>query len=140
MRKLISIRIDPKIFQKARVLGLNIPKTCENSLKQEIQRLANANSETNCISTCDSTSPQPRLVGPPGFEPGSRAPEAQSLDHASRRPLSNIFLATGLHKDSLRILVLEAFRFSLFGCKGFFRKIVCFQHSAFIRSRIEIEC
>jgi len=26
------------------------------------------------------------VVGPPGFEPGSRAPEAQSLDHASRRP------------------------------------------------------
>jgi len=27
------------------------------------------------------------LVGPPGFEPGSRTSEAQSLDHASRRPL-----------------------------------------------------
>jgi len=26
-------------------------------------------------------------VGLPGFEPGSRAPEAQSLDHASRQPL-----------------------------------------------------
>ena len=59
MRKLISIRIDPKIFQKARELSLNISKTCENSLKQEIQRLANANPETNFISTCDSTSQQP---------------------------------------------------------------------------------
>jgi len=27
------------------------------------------------------------LVGSPGFEPGSRTPEARSLDHASRRPL-----------------------------------------------------
>ena len=27
-----------------------------------------------------------KMVGLPGFEPGSRAPEAQSLDHASRQP------------------------------------------------------
>jgi hypothetical protein len=27
------------------------------------------------------------LVGPPGFEPGSRTSEAQSLDHTSRRSL-----------------------------------------------------
>ncbi len=26
------------------------------------------------------------MVGPPGFEPGSREPKSQSLDHASRRP------------------------------------------------------
>ena len=29
-----------------------------------------------------------RKVGLPGFEPGSRAPEAQSLDQASRQPLA----------------------------------------------------
>ena len=58
MRKLISIRIDPKIYQTAREMDLNISKTCENSLKQEIQRLVNANPETNCISTCNSTSQQ----------------------------------------------------------------------------------
>jgi hypothetical protein len=28
------------------------------------------------------------MVGLPGFEPGSRTPEAQSLDQASRQPLS----------------------------------------------------
>jgi hypothetical protein len=28
-----------------------------------------------------------RKVGLPGFEPGSRTPEAQSLDQASRQPL-----------------------------------------------------
>ena len=131
MRKLISIRIDPKIFQKARELSLNISKTCENSLKQEIQRLANANSETNCISTCDSTSPQPRLVGPPGFEPGSRAPEAQSLDHASRRPLSNIFLATGLHKDSLRIFVTRSLQVLAFRLQGIFQKNCLFSTFCF---------
>jgi len=131
MRKLISIRIDPKIFQKARELSLNISKTCENSLKQEIQRLANANSETNCISTCDSTSPQPRLVGPPGFEPGSRAPEAQSLDHASRRPLSNIFLATGLHKASLRIFVPRSLQVLAFRLQGIFQKNCLFSTFCF---------
>jgi hypothetical protein len=88
MRKLISIRIDPKIYQTAREMDLNISKTCENSLKQEIQRLTNANPETNCISTCVSTSRAASVVGPPGFEPGSREPKSQSLDHASRRPRS----------------------------------------------------
>ncbi len=29
------------------------------------------------------------MVGLPGFGPGSRAPEAHSLDHASRQPLAN---------------------------------------------------
>ena len=59
MRKLISIRIDPKIYQTARELSLNISKTCENSLKHEIQLLKNSNPETECISTCDSTSQKP---------------------------------------------------------------------------------
>ncbi|MDH5390966.1 MAG: type II toxin-antitoxin system CcdA family antitoxin [Candidatus Bathyarchaeota archaeon] len=35
MRKLISVRIDPKIYQTAREMDFNISKTCENSLKQE---------------------------------------------------------------------------------------------------------
>ena len=39
-------------------------------------------------------------MGPPGFEPGSRTSEAQSLDHASRRSLSGFFDASVLHKDS----------------------------------------
>jgi hypothetical protein len=37
------------------------------------------------------------LVGPPGFEPGSREPKSQSLDHASRRPPHCFTLV--LHKD-----------------------------------------
>jgi len=74
MRKLISIRIDPKIYQTAREMNLNISKTCENSLKQEIQHLRNANPEKNFISTCDSTSHQQvEMVLRPGFEPGSAA-------------------------------------------------------------------
>ena len=88
MRRLISIRIDPQIHQKARELNLNISKTCEECLKQEIQRLQGSEQQNNCISTCVSTSQKSSLVGPPGFEPGSREPKSQSLDHASRRPLN----------------------------------------------------
>ena len=37
--KLVTIRIDRQIHQKARELGLNISKTCENCLKEAIQAL-----------------------------------------------------------------------------------------------------
>jgi hypothetical protein len=41
-------------------------------------------------------------VGPPGFEPGSRTSEAQSLDQTSRRPLFQLFFhEDASHKDSL---------------------------------------
>ena len=33
-----------------------------------------------------------QIVGPPGFEPGSREPESRSLDQASRRPLADFEL------------------------------------------------
>ena len=69
--KLVTIRIDPKIYQTARELGLNISNTCENSLKQAIQRLTGSEQQNNCISTCVSTSQQPRLVGRAGFEPAT---------------------------------------------------------------------
>jgi post-segregation antitoxin (ccd killing protein) len=75
MRKLISIRIDPKIYQTAREMGLNISKTCENSLKQEIQRPTNANPETNCMSTCVSTSQQ--LLWSLGRDSNPRPPPYQ---------------------------------------------------------------
>ena len=38
LRKLVTMRIDPNVWRKARELGLNISKTCENALKLEIQR------------------------------------------------------------------------------------------------------
>ncbi len=54
MRKLINIRIDPKTYQTAREMGLNISKTCENSLKQTIQRLTASNPNSNCGGRSDS--------------------------------------------------------------------------------------
>jgi post-segregation antitoxin (ccd killing protein) len=71
--KLVTIRIDPKIHQTAREMGLNISKTCENSLKQAIQRLTASEQHNNCISTCNSTSQQPRMVDGTGFEPATSA-------------------------------------------------------------------
>ena len=71
MRKLISIRIDPKIYQTARGLGLNVSRTCENCLKQQIQRLTASEQQNNCISTCVSTSQQQRMAGGTGFEPAT---------------------------------------------------------------------
>ena len=46
-----SIYIDAEIIRKARDLGLNISKTCENALKEAIKRLERSdcqNSYTNC--------------------------------------------------------------------------------------------
>jgi hypothetical protein len=83
MRKLISIRIDPKIYQTARELGLNISKTCENSLKQAIQRrtsadcLTNPDSPTNCMSKLIRPS-QPSEITETIGEPGS--PRAMSAN------------------------------------------------------------
>ena len=62
MRKLISIRIDPKIYRTAREMDLNISKTCEISLKQEIQLQTASNPKTDCISTCESTSHHRRVA------------------------------------------------------------------------------
>ena len=63
--KLVTIRIDTEIHQTARELGLNISKTCENCLKQAIQRLTSP--ITN--SKCGEQSIQSFLAGPRGFEP-----------------------------------------------------------------------
>ena len=41
-----SIRIDGKIIDKAKELGLNISKTCENALKEAIRRLEGSNPKT----------------------------------------------------------------------------------------------
>ena len=37
MRKVISIRIDPKVWKSAREKGLNISRICEQALKQAVQ-------------------------------------------------------------------------------------------------------
>jgi hypothetical protein len=50
-RKLISVRVDPKIHKIAKEMGLNISKTCENSLKQQILQLIASDSTAENILT-----------------------------------------------------------------------------------------
>ena len=50
MRKLVTIRIDPEVWQAAREMGLNISRLCENALKIEIQDVSNAKLQRNCRS------------------------------------------------------------------------------------------
>ena len=101
MRKLISIRIDPKTYQTAREVGLNISKTCENSLKQQIQLLTTSEHENHCISTCDSMSRAANLVARERFELSSEGPKPSMLVHYTTG-LNKSFLKLHLHKSLRR--------------------------------------
>jgi post-segregation antitoxin (ccd killing protein) len=69
-RKLISVRVNPKILKIAKETGLNVSKACENGLKQQIQREALSKLAENGIMTPDRASQPISMVRPPGFEPG----------------------------------------------------------------------
>ena len=92
-----TLYMDSEIVKEAQNLGLNISKTCENALKQAIKHLKPLYGENKPKDCPDNPKNKP-LVGLPGFEPGSRAPEAQSLDHASRQPLPKSLLKQAPHK------------------------------------------
>ena len=79
----ISIYIDKEVARKARELGLNISKTCENALKEAIRRLEAPDCKERS-GNCDCGEP---VVRPPGFEPGSSAWQAGILVQARLRPL-----------------------------------------------------
>ena len=81
-KKNLMVYIEEEVIEKAKELGLNISKVCENCLKDMIGRIEGSNPPKDCEKDSDKE----LLVGPPGFEPGSREPKSQSLDHASRRP------------------------------------------------------
>ena len=76
------IRIDQNLVEKAKDLGLNISKVCENALKGMITLIESSNSS----KTGENKLEKVILVGPSGFEPESRESKSQSLDHASRQP------------------------------------------------------
>ena len=42
-KKHVSLLIDQETFEKARALGINVSKACENYLKQLIDAIENAN-------------------------------------------------------------------------------------------------
>ena len=87
-RKIYSIRINPEVWEKARKLGLNISRVCENALIQEINRI----SQTELKNGGNLGGEAPGLVRPPGFEPGLSARGADVLDQARRRPHSLLHL------------------------------------------------
>jgi hypothetical protein len=72
MKKNVMIRIDAEIAKKAKEVGLNISKVSENALKEMIERIESPKVPNNPKNRPDNSN----LVGLPGFEPGSRAPEA----------------------------------------------------------------
>lgn len=59
--KLISMRIDENLHKKAKNLGLNITKVCENALRDAVARLEGSNTQTNS----NGSAMEPRG----GFEP-----------------------------------------------------------------------
>jgi post-segregation antitoxin (ccd killing protein) len=82
-----TLYLDSDIIKEAQYLGLNISKTCENALKLATERLKTLY-YPNEAKIIPIGSQKSSMVGSPGFEPESRESKSQSLDHASRRPLS----------------------------------------------------
>lgn len=77
----VVLYLDKDLVEKSKELGFNLGKTFENHLKHLITGYS-AISMQNNVNLIEKSF----LVGPPGFEPGSIAPEATSLDQTSRRP------------------------------------------------------
>ena len=89
-KKYATIYIE-EVIRKAKEIGLNISKTCENALKEAIRRL-----ETPNIQYLNQNNPEKEgqgnvvsqnLVRPPGFEPGLETWEASVLDQSRLRSL-----------------------------------------------------
>jgi hypothetical protein len=74
-----SIYVDQETLRKAKDLGLNISKICENALKEAIKRLEgsdpHSNRKADRIADCESpqTGSSECLVDEEGFEPSTSA-------------------------------------------------------------------
>jgi hypothetical protein len=60
-KKNLMIYVDEKVIEKAKELGLNISKVCENCLKDMIKRIEGSNPSTNPV----------KMVRGEGFEPSN---------------------------------------------------------------------
>jgi hypothetical protein len=78
----VVLYLDKELVEKTKELGFNLSKTFENHLKQ----LITGRSTVFLQNTANLTEFKGQMVGLPGFEPGSIAPEATSLDQTSRQP------------------------------------------------------
>jgi hypothetical protein len=75
----VVLYLDIELVEKSKELGFNLSKTFENHLKHLITHFSTCNSLNHFEST-------EKVVGLPGFEPGSIEPKSTSLDQASRQP------------------------------------------------------
>ena len=78
-KKHVSLLIDQETFEKARALGINVSKACENYLKQLIDAIENAN-QLNRQKISDPATAGSGMVRPPGFEPGSSTWQTAKID------------------------------------------------------------
>ena len=83
----VALYLDKELVEKAKEMGFNLSKNFENHLKHLISSCSSISIPNNANLIDNKL----LLVGPPGFEPGSIAPEATSLDQTSRRPLNAVF-------------------------------------------------
>ena len=86
MKKNVMIRIDAELVEKAKELGLNISKVCENALNHAINALEQVfyENKANNLRTvgswwCSGRDLNPRLQPRFRFEPGSPARKAGIL-------------------------------------------------------------
>jgi post-segregation antitoxin (ccd killing protein) len=68
-RSNVTICLNSELANLAHEMGLNIPKTCENALKQAINRLQGINQEIN--DEQQRSSHRNDLVDGTGFEPAA---------------------------------------------------------------------
>lgn len=78
----VVLYLDKELVEKSKELGFNLSKTFENHLKY----LVNGYSPVSMQNNANYSKYKSNLVGPEEFESSSIAPEATSLDQASRRP------------------------------------------------------
>ena len=67
-KKNVMLYLDPEVVRKAKELGLNLSKVCENALKEAIRRLEGSDLQTSSFSKRNCV-----VVDGAGFEPATSA-------------------------------------------------------------------
>ena len=78
----VVLYLDKELVSKSKDLGFNLSKTFENHLKHLIIQFSTVNS----VNNFETSENKMKVVGLPGFEPGSIEPKSTSLDQTSRQP------------------------------------------------------
>ncbi|GEM_PF-1927257 len=87
LKRRVSINLTPEVLEKARKLGLNISRICEEALKQEIERILGLKGRNGGNLGGEA----PGVVARERFELSSAGPEPAMLDRYT----------TGLHPAPL---------------------------------------